>query len=136
MKKEEFLTYLPNGAYGIFSTVGKDGMPEGRGWEFQFEEGNRYYFCTANTKEVYAQLQAHPKAAFTFMAAKGQHTVRINGTVHFVTDAAEKAKLWEKIDTIVQNMFQSAENPVFEILYLDDCTCKLAKGFNPVELVE
>ena len=83
-----------------------------------------------------AQLQAHPKAAFTFMAAKGQHTVRINGTVHFVTDAAEKAKLWEKIDTIVQNMYQSAENPVFEILYLDDCTCKLAKGFNPVELVE
>lgn len=136
MKKEEFLTYLPKGAYGIFSTVRKDGMPEGRGWEFQFEEGGRYYFGTANTKEVYAQLQAHPKAAFTYMAEKGQHTVRINGMVHFVTDAAEKARLWEKIDPNVQKMYQSVGNPVFEILYLDACTCKLAQGFNPVEVVE
>ena len=34
MKKEEFLTYLPQGTYGILSTVDEAGMPEGRGWEF------------------------------------------------------------------------------------------------------
>ena len=135
MKKEEFLTYLPQGTYGILSTVDEAGMPEGRGWEFQFEEGNRYYFCTANTKAVYAQLQAHPKAAFTYMEPKGQYTVRINGEVHFVTDAAEKARLWDKIDGLVQKMYQSVENPVFEILYLDVCSCKLAKGFHPTEAV-
>ena len=136
MKKEEFLSYLPNGTYGILSTVAEGGMPEARGWEFQFEEGDRYYFCTANTKAVYQQLQAHPKAAFTYMEPQGKYTVRISGKVHFVTDAAEKARLWEKIDKLVRGMYQSVENPVFEILYFDACSCKFAKGFNPTEAVE
>ena len=136
MKKEEFLTYLPEGTYGILSTIAENGMPEGRGWEFQFEEDGRYYFGTANTKAVYQQLQANPRAAFTYMEPKGQYTVRINGAVHFVTDKAEKARLWEKIDPMVQKMYQSVENPVFEILYLDGGSCRLAKGFNPPEAVE
>ena len=53
-----------------------------------------------------------------------------------MTDAVEKAACWEKIDPLVQKMYQSVENPIFEILYLDACNCKLAKGFNPTEAME
>lgn len=136
MKKEEFMSYLPNYSFGILSTIAEDGRPEGRGWEFQYEENGRFYFGTANTKAVYQQLLAHPKAAFTSMEPQGKYTVRINGEANFVTDAAEKAACWAKIDPHVQKMYQSVENPAFEILYLDHCNCKLAKGFNPTEVVE
>jgi len=136
MTKAEFISYLPNYTSGIFSTVREDGMPEARGWEFQFEEDGRYYFGTANTKEVFKQLQAHPQAAFTYMEPQGKFTVRITGDVKIVTDAAEKARLWAKIDPLVQKMYKSVDNPVFEIICLENCTCKLANGFGIPKVVE
>ena len=136
MKKEEFMKYLPNFSYGLFSTVSEDGTPDCRGWEFQFEENGRFYFGTANTKEVWKQLLAHPKAAFTCMEPQGKYTVRLCGDVKVVTDPAEKARIFEKFDKLVQGMYKSPENPIFEIIYFDNCTCKLARGFAPVEVVE
>lgn len=136
MTKNEFMQYLPKYTFGIFSTVRADGMPEARGWEFQFEENGRFYFGTANTKDVWQQLAAHPKAAFTYMEPQGKFTVRLAGDVKVVDDPAEKKRIFDGFDPLVTGMYKSAENPVFEIIYFDNCECALAKGFAPVEKVE
>ena len=136
MTKEEFMKHLPNGTYGLLSTVRPDGMPEARGWEFQFAENNRFYFATANNKDVYQQLKEHPQAAFTYMEPTGKFTVRVTGKVAFVAEPQEKARLWEKIDKLVQGMYKSWDNPIFEIMYLDDCALKFAQGFAPTKTVE
>lgn len=136
MTKQEFLSYIPQNAYGIFCTVRADGTPEARGWEYQFEQDGRFYFGTANTKKVWEQLKVNPKAAFTYMEPHGKFTVRITGDVKRVSDAEEKKVLFEKIDPMVRGMYKSWDNPIFEIIYLDNCTCKLAKGFAPTEKAE
>lgn len=136
MKKEEFLTYLPQKTYGLFSTVREDGVPETRGWEFQFEENDKYYFGTANNKDSWGQMTAHPLVGFTYMEPTGKYTVRMTGEMKVVTDPDEKKALFERIDPLVKGMYKSWDNPVFEIIYMDKPSCKLAKGFAPTEAVE
>jgi len=136
MKKEEFLIYLPEKTYGIFSTVREDGTPEARGFELMFEEDDKYYFGTANNKEVWEQISKHQKAAFTYMEPMGKYTVRLCGDVKVVTDAKKKEELFGKIDPMVAGMYKSWDNPVFEIIYMDKPECKFANGFAPTETVK
>ena len=116
MNKEEFLTYLPETTYGLFTTVKEDGTPETRGWEFQFEQDDRYYFGTANTKDVWAELTKNPKAGFTYMEPTGKYTVRMTGEVKVLTDPEEKKALFERFNPMVRGMYQSWDNPIFEII--------------------
>jgi len=136
MTKSEFLTYLTPKAYGLFTTVCEDGTPETRGWEFQFEEDDKYYFGTANTKDSWKQLTANPLCGFTYMEPSGKFTVRMTGEVKVVTDPEEKKALFEKIDPLVAGMYKSWDNPVFEIIYFEKPNCKVAKGFAPTEAVD
>lgn len=136
MTKQEFLEYLPQHTSAILSTVRADGTPDGRGFEFMFEEDDKYYFGTANTKDVWQQLQACPKAAFTYMEPTGKFTVRICGEIKVITDPDTKKAVFERIDPMVQSMYKSWDNPVFEIIYFDKPECRLAKGFGPSALVE
>jgi uncharacterized pyridoxamine 5'-phosphate oxidase family protein len=136
MNKQEFLTYLPQYTSAILTTVREDGTPDGRGFEFQYEEDDRYYFGTANTKDVWKQLQAHPKAAFTYMEPTGKFTVRICGEIKVVTDPEEKKAAFDKFDPLVQSMYKSWDNPVVEVIYFEKPECRLAKGFGPAEAVE
>ena len=135
MTKQEFLTYLPKHTSGILSTIGAEGTPDGRGFEFQYEENDRYYFGTANPTDVWKQLAANPKAAFTYMEPTGKFTVRIHGDIHIITDQAEKKAVFDRIDPLVQKMYKSFDNPVFELIYFDHPTCRLAKGFGTSKLV-
>lgn len=130
------LTYLPQYTSGILSTVREDGTPDGRGFQFQFEEDDKYYFMTANTKDVWKQLQATPKAAFTYMEPSGKFTVRINGDIKVVTDPAKKEYAFNKIDPNTAKMYKTWDNPVVEFIYFDKPLVRLAKGFGPSNVVE
>ncbi|MBQ7477505.1 MAG: pyridoxamine 5'-phosphate oxidase family protein [Selenomonadaceae bacterium] len=135
MTKEEFMEYLTEGICGIFSTVREDGMPEARGWQFQYAEDDRYYFATANTKEVFAQLKAHPKAAFTVMEPLGKYTLRLTGDVGFVKDEEQKKAAWERMAAPVKGKYKSWDNPVFEIIYLENVEMKFEQGYKDTEKV-
>ena len=60
----------------------------------------------------------------------------MTGEVKVVTDPEEKKALFEKLDPLVKGMYQSWDNPIFEIIYMDHPACKIAKGFAPTESVE
>ena len=136
MTKAEFMDYLTEGLCGIFATVREDGRPEARGWQFQYEEDGRYYFATANTKEVFAQLKANPQAAFTYMEPMGKYTLRLTGKVGFVKDEAEKKVAWEHMAPPVKGKYKSWDNPVLEIIYIEEAELKFEQGYKDTEKVE
>lgn len=136
MIKENILELLPNGSIGIFSTVNEEGFPDGRGWQFQFEENNKFYFATSNIKDVYKEIIANPNVSFTSMEPTGKYTIRIIGKATFVTDTYEKEKAFAKLDNGVKNIFKSCNNPNLEIFYVSNGELKLAQGFNPADVIK
>lgn len=135
MTIKDVLELLPNGTMGIFSTINEEGIPDGRGWQFQFEEDGKFYFATNNTKDVYKEMNSNPNVAFTSMEPTGKYTVRITGKATFINDKTEKERAFNKLDKIVKSMYKSWDNPVLEIFYVSNGELKLAKGFNPVEVI-
>lgn len=135
MTKENILELLPNGSLGIFSTINEDGIPDGRGWQFQFEDDDKFYFSTNNTKDVYKEIIVNPNVSFTVMEPTGKYTIRITGKATFIIDPSKKEKTFAKLDNIVKGMYKSWDSPVLEIFYVSSGELKLAKGFNPPEII-
>ena len=135
MTKESILELLPNGTMGIFSTINENGVPDGRGWQFQFEEDGKFYFETNNTKDVYKEMMSNPNVAFTAMEPTGKYTIRITGKATFITDPSKKEEAFVKLDKIVTGMYKSWDSPVLEIFYISSGELKLAKGFTPPEII-
>lgn len=133
MTIEQVKEILADGTMGYFATTNGEQV-EVRGWQYQFEEGNKFYFCTANIKDVYKEMQANPQVAFA--GNSNGHNVRISGKATFVTDAAEKEKAFAKISTPVQGMYKSATNPIFEIFYIGSGELKVNKGYEPFEKIK
>jgi uncharacterized pyridoxamine 5'-phosphate oxidase family protein len=89
---------------------------------------------TANTKDVYKEMQANPQVAFAGVS-KG-YNVRVSGKATFVTDKSEKEEAFKKITPQVQKMYESAANPLVEIFYIGSGEIKISKGFEPFEKVK
>lgn len=136
MTKENVLELLPNGSMGILSTIKEGSIPDARGWQFQFEEDDKFYFATNNTKAVYSEIATNPNVCFTSMEPTGKYTVRVIGKATFITKAAEKEKTFKKLDAIVKGIYKSFDNPILEIFYVSKGELKLAKGFNPPEVTK
>lgn len=113
---EEVIRLLKENPYGAFATV-NDGKPCVRPWGFMFEEGGKLYFATANTKEVFQQLQKCPYAAFT-STSKDFVTVRVSGEVTFTKDIAYKQKALDSNEQ-VKGLYGTADNPTFEVFYIE-----------------
>jgi len=136
MTIENVLELLPNGSMGIFSTINEEGFPDGRGWQFQFEENGKFYFATNNTKDVFKEIQSNPNVSFTSMEPTGKYTVRIIGKATFITNPSEKEKAYAKLDNIVKGIYKPWNDPVLEIFYVSNGELKIATGFNPAEIIK
>ncbi len=133
MTMEQFKEILKDGTIGYFATTNGDQL-EVRGWQFQFEEGNKFYFMTSNNKDVYKEMKANAQVAFA--GTSDDYNVRISGKATFVTDKAEKEKAFSKITPQVQQMYESASNPLVEIFYIGSGEIKMSKGFEPFEKIK
>lgn len=133
MTIEQIKEKLTNGTMGYFATTNGEQL-EVRGWQFQFAEDNKFYFTTANPKDVYKQMQANPNVAFACVS--NGYNIRISGKATFVKDIAEKERVFSKISAVVQEMYKSGSNPVFETFYIGSGEAKISKGFEPFETVK
>jgi uncharacterized pyridoxamine 5'-phosphate oxidase family protein len=98
--------------------VGLDGKPKVRPFGFMMVEGGRLYYCTNNTKDVFAQLQRRPDVEICICTPQYQW-IRLSGKVRFIDDPEMKSKVFNCSD-MVKSMYKSAENPIFEAFYLDE----------------
>jgi uncharacterized pyridoxamine 5'-phosphate oxidase family protein len=133
MTIEQVKEVLADGTMGYFATTNGDQL-EVRGWQYQFEEGNKFYFLTANTKDVYKEMQTNPQVSFAGVS-KG-YNVRISGKATFVTDKSEKEKAFTKLTAQVRQMYESASNPIAEVFYIGSGEIKISKGYEPFEKIK
>lgn len=106
------------------ATVGMDGNPKVRPFQFMLEEGGRLYFCTSNQKVVFKEIQEHPYVEFC-ASGEDYSWLRLSGRVVFSEDLELKAKVQEA-SPLVKSIYQRPDNPDFEIFYLDDAVATIA----------
>ena len=106
------------------ATVGLDDKPKVRPFQFMLEEDGRLYFCTSNRKTVFKEIQRHP---YVELCASGENFswLRLNGRVVFSKDLELKAKVQEA-SALVKSIYQTPDNPDFEIFYLGDAVATIA----------
>jgi len=80
-------------------------------------EDGKFYFCTANTKDVYKQIKEIPFIEFT-STSKDMVTIRLSGEVIFSYDLGLKEIILES-NPMVKGLYKSADNPIFEIFYVE-----------------
>lgn len=106
------------------ATIGLDDKPKVRPFQFMLEEGARLYFCTSNQKTVFKEIQKHP---YVELCASGANFswLRLNGRVVFSKDLGLKARI-QDASPIVKSIYQTPDNPTFEIFYLDGAVATIA----------
>ncbi len=113
---KEVIEFLNSNPVGCLGTV-DNGKPRVRPFQFMFEQEGKLYFCTANTKDVYRQLQKNPFVEFS-STSKDFVTVRVSGEVKFGKDLEIKRRIIDSND-LVKSIYQTPDNPAFEIFYLE-----------------
>lgn len=120
----EILTFLKENPVQYFATVGLDGKPKVRPFQFMIEEGGKLYFCTNHTKDVYQQIKNQPYVEIC-TSSPTFAWIRLSGKAVFSQDLSIKEKVIES-SPLVKNLYQSASNPIFEIFYLEEAQAVIA----------
>lgn len=131
----EVIKFLKENPVQYFATIGLDQKPKVRPFQFMIEQDGKLYFCTNNEKDVFAQLEKCPYVEVTTSSLTFAW-IRLNGKVVFSKDIEIK-KIIIETSGLVKSLYKTAENPIFEIFYLEDVKAVIAdfSGKPPVEYV-
>ncbi|WP_297086692.1 pyridoxamine 5'-phosphate oxidase family protein [uncultured Draconibacterium sp.] len=131
MKK--VLRFLKEAEVQYLATIGLDGKPKVRPFQFMFENDGKLWFCTGNTKAVYNELQKQPYVEFC-ASGQGMSWMRLKAKVVFADDLAIKAKVLEH-STLVKSIYKTPDNPSFEVFYLAEATASISAIGKSPEIV-
>ena len=104
----------------VFLATSDSGAARVRPFQFQFAENGRLWFCTARSKETFAQLQSDPRLELDCMSPK-METLRVKGQANLDDDMAIKRRIIEN-NGLVRSIYGSAENPDFTVFSVDHGT--------------
>jgi len=113
-KVVEFLTKNP---VQYLATVGRDGKAKCRPFMFSFEKEGKLWFNTGNQKDVYKDMQENPNIEICISSPE-YAWLRVHGKAVFVDSKEIKEAALE--NPIVKGNYQTADNPTFEVFYLED----------------
>ena len=98
MKK--VVEFLQKNPVQYLATVGRDGKAKCRPFMFCFEQDGKLWFCTNNTKDVYKDMLENPEIEV------------------FENNMSVKEGCMN--NPIVKGQYQTADNPIFEVFYLEN----------------
>ena len=129
----KIVKFLNENPVQYLATVGLDGKPKVRPFQFMLENEGKLYFCTNNQKNVYKEMKKSPYIEIT-TSSTNFAWVRLNGRVVFSSDMKIKKEIIGKSE-LVKSLYQTADNPIFEIFYLEDAKAVIAdfSGEPPLE---
>ena len=81
------------------------------------EMEGKLWFCTNNTKDVYKDMLANPEIEIS-TSSPSYAWIRLNGKAVFENNMAAKEMCMG--NPIVKGQYQTADNPIFEVFYLDN----------------
>ena len=120
---KEVVEFLQANPVQYLATVGRDGKAKCRPFMFCFEKDNRLWFCTNNKKDVYKDMQANPEVEVS-VSTPTYAWIRLNGKVVFENNMEVKEECMN--NPIVKGQYNSANNPIFEVFYLEDAHAVIA----------
>ena len=112
----EVVKFLNENPVQYLATVGRDGKAKCRPFMFAGERDGRLWFCTNSTKEVYKDMQANPDVEIS-VSSPTYAWIRLSGKAVFENNMAVKEMCMQ--NPIVKGQYQTADNPLFEVFYLE-----------------
>ena len=109
----EVIDFLKENSLIYLATSGLDGNAKVRPILFYFEENGKPYFCTANNKPMYKELDKNPNCEIV-VATPEFAWLRIAGEVEFSDSLDLKQKVIDS-NELVKALYETAENPLFEV---------------------
>lgn len=109
----DVIKFLEENQLVYLATTGLDGNAKVRPILYYFEEEGKPYFCTANTKPMYKELEANPNFEIC-TATPDFEWIRIAGQVEFIDDLKLKEKIIN-MNELVKSLYQTPDNPTFEL---------------------
>ena len=119
----DVIQFLRENPVQYLATVGRDGKAKCRPFMFSLEKDGKLWFCTNNQKDVYHDMQENPYVEIS-VSSPDFAWIRISGKAVFQNDMDVKEECMN--NEIVKSQYQSAENPIFEVFYLDDAKAVIA----------
>lgn len=83
----------------------------------------KLWFCTNNQKDVYNDLQENPYTEIS-VSSPTYAWIRLNGKAVFENNIAAKEMCMA--NPIVKGQYQTVDNPIFEVFYLDEAKAVIA----------
>lgn len=125
---DKILSMIPERAMGHFATVNGD-KPEVRGWQLQFIEDGKFYFCTSTKKEVYEQMKKNPNVSF-IVEASG-YIFRISGVAEFDDSNKTRDYTYSRIQEGLKTLYPTVESNGFTAFTISHGVIRYAQGFGP-----
>ncbi|MCU6763184.1 pyridoxamine 5'-phosphate oxidase family protein [Brotonthovivens ammoniilytica] len=128
----EVVEFLNENPVQYLSTVGRDGKAKCRPFMFMGERDKKLWFCTNNQKDVFKDMQTNPYVEIT-VSSSSYAWIRLHGKAVFENNMAVKEMCIQ--NPIVKGQYQTADNPIFEVFYLDEAHAVIAdfSGKKPKE---
>ena len=120
---KELVEFLQANPVQYLATVGRDGKAKCRPFMFCFEKDNRLWFCTNNQKDVYKDMQSNPYIEVS-ISSPNYAWIRLNGKAVFENNMEVKEECMN--NPIVKGQYNSANNPIFEVFYLENAHAVIA----------
>lgn len=114
---ERVIKFLQDNPVQYLATVGRDGKAKCRPFMFCFEKDGKLWFCTNNTKEVYIDMQENPEVEVSVTSADFAW-IRLHGKAVFEKNQSVKEGCMA--NPIVKGQYQTADNPLLEVFYIDE----------------
>ncbi|HIT18300.1 MAG TPA: pyridoxamine 5'-phosphate oxidase family protein [Candidatus Fimivivens faecavium] len=119
----EVVKFLTENPVQYLATIGRDGKPKCRPFMFCFEQDGKLWFCTNSQKDVYQDLQANPAVEVT-VSSPAFAWIRLNGRAVFEDNRSVKEGCMN--NPIVKGQYQTADNPIFAVFYLENAHAVIA----------
>lgn len=124
IRMKEIIDFLTNSKMQYLASIGLDGKPKVRPFQFMLEDDSKLWFCTSNRKEVYKELK---KNAFVEICASGSNMswMRLKAKAVFSDNMHIKEKILEH-SPLVKSIYREAANPGLEVFYLEGISASIA----------
>lgn len=99
------------------ATVGRDGKAKCRPFMFAGLLDGKLWFCTNHLKDVYKDMQANSQVEIS-VSSPAYAWIRLHGKAVFENNLAAKEMCMA--NPIVKGQYQTVDNPIFEVFYLED----------------
>ena len=103
----DVIKFLEENSLIYLATSGLDGNAKVRPILFYFEEDEKPYFCTANNKPMFKELDANPNCEMV-VATPEFAWLRIAGSLNLKQKVIDSNEL-------VKALYETADNPLFEV---------------------